>query len=51
MCIVPDAVSVQPPREVFQPKLALKVAAALRRGKSEMRMRSVGRRIQWEWEL
>ena len=31
---VADAVSVEPPREVFQPQLALEVAAALRRGKS-----------------
>ena len=38
---VADAVSVEPPREVFQPQLALEVAAALRRGKSEMRRRVV----------
>ena len=36
---VADAVSVEPPREVFQPQLTLEVAAALRRGKSEMRRR------------
>ena len=34
---VADAVSVQPPGEVFQPELPLEVAAALGRAKSEMR--------------
>ena len=35
---VADAVSVQPPGEVFQAELALEVAAALGRAKSGMRI-------------